>query len=243
MAAAADNNDGPMLHRQPSYSTLHALTNRETALNGFFMQLFLKRALDILVAAPLFLLSFPLLIMIAVLVRVKLGKPILFRQRRIGLHGRPFDLVKFRTMTNARDASGQLLPDEVRLTPFGQWLRATSIDELPELWNILTGKMSLVGPRPLLPEYMPFYTENEATRHHMRPGITGLAQISGRNGIDWDTRLALDATYVRQFRFIHDLRILWRTAAVVLHREGISAQGEATMQRLDIARAKNKGAL
>ena len=195
------------------------------------MDRLLKRLLDISVAMALLILLSPLLLVIALLVRLRLGTPIFFRQQRIGKDERPFRLVKFRTMLPG-DA-----PDDQRLTPFGQWLRETSVDELPELWNILTGRMSLVGPRPLLPEYLPHYSAREQLRHRMHPGITGLAQISGRNAITWDARLELDAQYVEQFSFLNDLKILARTLSVVLGREGISAEGHATMQRLDIERS------
>jgi dTDP-4-amino-4,6-dideoxygalactose transaminase/lipopolysaccharide/colanic/teichoic acid biosynthesis glycosyltransferase len=201
------------------------------------MDFLLKRLFDVAVALALLLALAPLLLVIAILVQIRLGSPIFFRQRRIGRKNKPFALIKFRTMTNKRDAMGDLLPDAQRLTPFGQWLRATSIDELPELWNILIGKMSLVGPRPLLPEYLPFYTSEELRRHHMRPGITGLAQVSGRNSIGWDTRLAFDISYVDTFHFWLDIKILWRTAWVVMKRDGISAAGEATMGRLDVERS------
>lgn len=193
--------------------------------------------MDITVAAPLLLVALPLLGVLALLVWARLGAPVLFRQRRIGRHGVPFNLIKFRTMTDARDATGALLPDAERLPPFGRWLRATSLDELPELWNILMGRMSLVGPRPLLPEYMPYYTPTEQRRHAVRPGVTGLAQVSGRNGLTWDARLALDVAYADQVNLRDDLRILWRTVKVVLKREGISATGHATMRRLDEERA------
>lgn len=183
-----------------------------------------------------FLALMPLLLVIAVLVRLRLGSPIFFTQTRIGMGEKPFNLIKFRTMTDARGADGQLLDDSVRLTPFGAWLRASSIDELPELWNILIGEMSLVGPRPLLPRYLPYYTAREQLRHRMRPGITGLAQVSGRNAIGWDARLELDAQYVEQFSILADIRILWRTVAVVLNRSGISAEGQATMRALDVER-------
>lgn len=204
------------------------------------MQLFLKRVFDILVAATLLWLIWPVLALLTVLVHLKLGSPVFFRQKRIGLHEKPFQMIKFRTMTDARDANGQLLPDEVRLTPFGKFLRSTSLDELPELWNILTGRMSLVGPRPLLPEYLPFYRGDEKLRHSMRPGITGLAQVNGRNAIGWDTRLALDVEYVKRFSLVLDAQILWRTVMVVLQREGISAEGQATMQRLDLERSAHE---
>lgn len=200
------------------------------------MQRAIKRLFDILVAASLLVLVSPLIVLLAVLVGMKLGSPIFFGQTRIGLNEQPFDMIKFRTMTDARDAAGQLLPDEMRLTAFGKWLRATSLDELPELWNILTGRMSLVGPRPLLPEYLPYYSEREKLRHRMRPGITGLAQVSGRNALSWNARLELDAQYVERFSLGLDLTILWRTVMVVLQREGISAEGHVTMQRLDVER-------
>ena len=197
----------------------------------------LKRLLDVTVALALLVLLAPLLVVVALLVRLKLGSPIFFRQTRIGKGEQPFRLIKFRTMTDARDTNGNLLDDSVRLTTFGQWLRETSVDELPELWNILTGKMSLVGPRPLLPEYLPFYTARETLRHTVRPGITGLAQVNGRNALGWNARLEMDAEYVEQFSFARDLAILWQTAAVVLKRDGISAEGHVTMQRLDVERA------
>lgn len=206
------------------------------------MDAWLKRLLDVAVALGLLALLVPLLLTIALLVRARLGAPVFFRQTRIGKGEKPFRLIKFRTMTDARGADGQLLDDAERLTAFGQWLRETSVDELPELWNILTGKMSLVGPRPLLPEYLPHYTPREQLRHRVRPGITGLAQVNGRNAIGWDARLELDAQYVERFSFLRDLAILWQTVAVVLKRDGISAQGQVTMGRLDVERM-NKGNL
>lgn len=197
------------------------------------MDRFLKRALDIAVAAGLLLVLTPLLLLVALLVRLRLGAPIFFTQTRIGMGEAPFQIIKFRTMTEARGADGALLSDAERLPPFGAWLRATSIDELPELWNILRGDMSLVGPRPLLPRYLPYYTVRERLRHRLRPGITGFAQVNGRNAIGWDARLALDADYVEQFSFWRDLAILWQTVRVVLAREGISAEGHVTMYALD----------
>ena len=194
------------------------------------MQLFLKRLLDVTGAALALLLLSPLLLALAIAVGVKLGRPIFFRQQRIGRDERPFGLIKFRTMLNG-DA-----PDAARLTPFGNWLRRTSLDELPEFWNILIGQMSFVGPRPLLPRYLPFYSPREATRHRMRPGLTGLAQVMGRNAVNWDARLAYDAEYVERFSLKLDMEILWRTVRIVLGQKGISAEGEATMQALDIAR-------
>jgi len=194
------------------------------------MQAALKRLFDIAVAATLLLILSPLFVLIAVLVRFNLGSPILFRQQRIGKGEKPFEFIKFRTMCNGN------APDAERLTPFGSWLRATSLDELPEFWNILIGEMSFVGPRPLLPRYLPFYTPREATRHHVRPGLTGLAQVSGRNAVGWDARLELDAQYVERFSLVLDFTILWRTVMVVFKRHGISAEGEATMQAFDTYR-------
>lgn len=190
-----------------------------------------KRSMDVLVAGmALLLLALPLLVL-ASLVRVRLGSPVLFRQVRPGLHGRPFMMVKFRTMTEERGADGELLPDALRLTPFGRFLRASSLDELPELWNVLRGEMSLVGPRPLLMEYLPLYSPDQARRHEVRPGITGWAQINGRNAVSWDQRFQLDAWYVDHQSLWLDVKILWLTVRKVLIREGINAQGDATMPR------------
>lgn len=189
----------------------------------------MKRLFDLVVtvlAAPVWL---PVLGVVALLVRQKLGSPVLFTQTRPGLGGRPFTLYKFRTMTDARDAAGNLLPDAERLPPFGRFLRSTSLDELPELWNVLRGDMSLVGPRPLLMQYLGRYTPRQARRHEVRPGITGLAQVSGRNALSWDDRFELDVWYVENHTLALDLKILWQTVAKVFKREGISAQGEATM--------------
>ncbi len=188
-----------------------------------------KPALDRAAAAVALVVLAPVLGGVALAVRRRLGSPVLFRQTRPGLDGHPFEMVKFRTMTDARDASGALLPDAERLPPFGQWLRATSLDELPELWNVLRGEMSLVGPRPLLMRYLARYTAEQARRHDVRPGITGLAQVSGRNAIGWDDKFALDVRYVEQASLMMDVRILWKTVAGVLRRDGISADGEATM--------------
>lgn len=187
--------------------------------------------MDVLVAGmALVLLALPLLLL-ACLVRVRLGSPVLFRQVRPGLHERPFMMVKFRTMTDERGADGELLPDARRLTSFGRFLRATSLDELPELWNVLRGEMSLVGPRPLLMEYLPLYSPEQARRHEVRPGITGWAQVNGRNALSWEERFKLDVWYVDHRSLWLDLRILWLTVRKVIVREGISAQGEATMPR------------
>ncbi|ANM32114.1 hypothetical protein ABI59_06180 [Acidobacteria bacterium Mor1] len=173
----------------------------------------------------------PLLLITWLLVRFRLGSPAFFRQARPGLDGRPFELLKFRTMTDARDAEGQLLPDAERLTPFGQALRATSLDELPELINVLRGEMSLVGPRPLLTDYLPLYSDHHARRHEVRPGITGWAQVNGRNAVPWNERLDMDVWYVENVSLTLDLRIMFLTAATLVTRRGISADNHATMPR------------
>jgi lipopolysaccharide/colanic/teichoic acid biosynthesis glycosyltransferase len=191
----------------------------------------IKRSIDVLlVVAGAAILFFPLLFL-AILVRLRLGSPILFRQVRPGLHGRPFEMVKFRTMTDECDASGALLPDHLRLTSFGRWLRSTSLDELPELWNVLKGEMSLVGPRPLLMEYLALYSTEQARRHNVRPGVTGWAQINGRNALSWEDKFVLDVWYVDHQSLALDAKILWLTIRKVLKREGISAAGEVTMPK------------
>ena len=191
----------------------------------------MKRLFDITAAfAALLLLALPLALL-TWQVRRKLGSPAFFRQVRPGMHGQPFEMVKFRTMTDARGADGALLPDADRLTPFGRFLRASSLDELPELWNVLKGDMSLVGPRPLLMEYLPLYSPEQARRHEVRPGITGWAQVNGRNAISWEDKFKLDVWYVDHCSLWLDIKILWLTVKKVLVREGISAAGEATMPR------------
>jgi lipopolysaccharide/colanic/teichoic acid biosynthesis glycosyltransferase len=191
----------------------------------------MKRVFDIFLAAlALLLFSFPLLLL-NLLIRSKLGSPVFFKQIRPGLHGRPFEMVKFRSMTDARGPDGQLLPDADRLTPFGRFLRASSLDELPWLWNVLKGDMSLVGPRPLLMEYLPLYSPEQARRHNVRPGITGWAQVNGRNALSWDDKFKLDVWYVDNRSLWLDIKILWLTVRKVLVREGISAAGEATMSK------------
>jgi lipopolysaccharide/colanic/teichoic acid biosynthesis glycosyltransferase len=208
---------------------------------GYFRQFFssfcvwfgMKRLFDF-VAALLALMLFALpLLVLARLIRRKLGSPVLFKQVRPGLHGKPFKMVKFRTMTDERGSDGALLPDAQRLTPFGRFLRASSLDELPELWNVLNGEMSLVGPRPLLMEYLPLYSPEQARRHEVRPGITGWAQINGRNAISWTDKFALDVWYVDHRSLWLDVRILCLTVRKVLVRDGISAAGEATMPRFE----------
>ena len=191
----------------------------------------MKRAFDVLVAAAaLAVLALPMLA-IALVVRVNLGKPVIFVQPRPGRHGVPFRLIKFRTMRNAYDASGELLPDEERLTRLGRFLRATSLDELPELWNVVRGEMSLVGPRPLLMEYLPLYTPEQARRHKVRPGLTGWAQVNGRNTITWEEKFALDVWYVDHQSFLLDLKIISRTLIKVLAAEGISPPDQEIMER------------
>jgi lipopolysaccharide/colanic/teichoic acid biosynthesis glycosyltransferase len=192
-----------------------------------------KRLFDILVAGLALILLAPLIALTALLVRVKLGPPILFRQLRPGRHGRPFTLLKFRTMRDARDSSGALRPDAERLTPFGRMLRRSSLDELPELWNVLRGDMSMVGPRPLLMEYVDLYSPEEARRMEVRPGLTGWAQVNGRNALSWDQKFALDRWYVDHASFALDLKILGLTIVNVISGRGVSADGEATMARFE----------
>lgn len=202
----------------------------------------MKRTFDFLVAAfALMVLALPLLILV-LLVRSKLGSPVFFRQVRPGLNGRPFEMVKFRTMTDGRDEHGTLLPDSVRLTPFGRFLRASSLDELPELWNVLRGDMSLVGPRPLLMEYLPLYSPEQARRHDVRPGITGWAQVNGRNAISWEVKFALDVWYVDNRTFWLDIKILFLTVKKVFVREGISHGADATMPKFQGSRVQAKAA-
>jgi lipopolysaccharide/colanic/teichoic acid biosynthesis glycosyltransferase len=191
----------------------------------------MKRLMDVAIAGiALLLMIVPLLLLVA-LVRMTLGKPALFSQLRPGRLGKSFRMYKLRSMTEARDAHGQLLPDAARLTSFGRFLRNTSLDELPELWNVLKGDMSLVGPRPLLVEYLPLYSPEQARRHEVRPGLTGWAQVNGRNALSWEDKFRLDVWYVDNRTLLLDLRILWLTARKVFAREGISAAGEATMTR------------
>lgn len=200
-----------------------------------------KRATDLVIVLAFAPLAATIAILIGVLVRGMLGKPVLFRQTRAGLHGDPFRMFKFRTMTNACDADGALLPDALRLTRFGRWLRATSLDELPELWNVLRGEMSLVGPRPLLMQYLPRYSAEQARRHEVLPGLTGWAQIRGRNRIDWDEKLALDVWYVEHRSLKLDLRILAETLFRVVRREGINEPGQETVTEFIGSRNRGTG--
>lgn len=192
-----------------------------------------KRLLDLLLVVPALLLLSPLLLLLALVVRYAMGSPILFRQQRPGQGGRPFTILKLRTMADRRDVFGNLHPDAIRLTRLGKLLRRTSLDELPELWNVLCGDMSLVGPRPLLVEYLPRYTPEQSRRHDVRPGITGWAQIHGRNTLSWDDKFAHDVWYVDHVGLALDLRILAQTAFKVLTRDGIAAPGHATMPRFE----------
>lgn len=192
----------------------------------------LKRALDILGAALALIVLSPVIAVVAVLVAVKLGRPVLFRQQRPGKDGRIFTLYKFRSMCSV-DVAREMVTDEQRLTRFGTLLRSTSLDELPSLWNVLRGDMSVVGPRPLLVEYLPRYTPEQARRHEVRPGITGLAQVSGRNALSWEEKFALDVRYVDRRSFVVDARILWATLGSVFGREGINHDGHATMMKFE----------
>ncbi|WP_324261815.1 sugar transferase [Altererythrobacter sp. H2] len=200
----------------------------------------MKRLFDLVLAGVLLVVLAPVLLGTAVLVRVKLGSPVLFRQQRPGMHGKPFEILKFRTMTDARGPDGSLLPDAERLTRFGRFLRASSLDELPELINILRGEMSFVGPRPLLMEYLPLYAPEQARRHEVRPGVTGWAQVNGRNAISWEQKFAFDIDYVERRSMALDLKILAMTALKVLQRDGISAAGEATMPRFEGTKGENR---
>lgn len=190
----------------------------------------LKRLFDFTAAAVGLTLLGPFLAAMAIMVRVKLGSPVLFLQKRPGLHAEPFHVIKFRTMTDERSADGKLLPDEVRLTPFGMFLRRLSIDELPQLINVVKGDLSLVGPRPLLMRYLERYSPEQARRHDVRPGITGWAQVNGRNAISWEEKFRLDVWYVDHRSFWLDLKILWMTVQKVFRREGINQAGQATME-------------
>ena len=197
--------------------------------NGLYCKL-IKRFMDFLIAALSIIIFSPLLIILAILVRVKLGGPVIFKQERPGLNGKVFKLYKFRTMTDAKDENGNLLDDEYRLTSFGKKLRSTSLDELPELYNILKGDMSIVGPRPLLVKYLPLYSDEQKRRHDVRPGLTGLAQVSGRNAITWTEKFNKDIEYVDNVSLGLDISIFFKTIYCVLKREGINSDSAATME-------------
>jgi lipopolysaccharide/colanic/teichoic acid biosynthesis glycosyltransferase len=190
-----------------------------------------KRLFDIFAAICGLLFLTPVIVIVTWKIRNKHGSPVLFRQTRPGKDGKPFEIIKFRTMRDARDAEGNSLPDAERMTPFGQFLRSTSLDELPELWNVLKGDMSLVGPRPLLMEYLPLYSEEQYRRHEVRPGVTGWAQVNGRNAISWEEKFKLDVWYVDNRSFWLDLKILLLTVKKVLIRDGIAGEGEVTMSK------------
>lgn len=195
-----------------------------------FYEKYIKRLLDVVLSGIALIILSPVLLVTAILVRTKLGSPVLFRQERPGKDERIFKLCKFRTMTDARDENGELLPDEVRLTKFGRFLRSTSIDELPELWNILKGDMSIVGPRPLLVRYLPRYNAEQRRRHNVRPGLTGHAQANGRNALSWEEKFSLDVYYIDHISFILDAKTILLTVKNVLKREGISSETSATME-------------
>ena len=191
----------------------------------------LKRLLDIIIASIALILLSPLYAFVAYKVKKNLGSPVLFRQVRPGLHGKPFEMIKFRTMKDALDEQGNPLPDSERLTPFGKMLRSTSLDEMPELWNVIKGDMSVVGPRPLLMEYLPLYNKEQAKRHDVRPGMTGHAQVNGRNAISWEEKFKLDTWYVENQSTLLDFKIMLKTVKKVLAKDDISAEGEATMTK------------
>ena len=191
----------------------------------------LKRLLDIVIASSALVLLSPLYAFVAYKVRKNLGSPVLFRQVRPGLKGKPFEMIKFRSMKDVVDAQGNPLPDSERLTPFGQMLRSSSLDEMPELWNVIKGEMSIVGPRPLLMEYLPLYNEQQAKRHNVRPGITGYAQVNGRNAISWEKKFELDTWYVENRSLWLDFKIMLKTVQKVLSKDDISAEGEATISK------------
>lgn len=193
-------------------------------------RLFFKRFFDIVLSGFALLVLWPVLLVVAVLVRMKLGSPVIFCQERPGKNEKIFKMYKFRSMTDERDANGELLSDEVRLTKLGRLLRSTSLDELPELWNIFKGDMSIVGPRPLLVKYLPLYNEDQRHRHDVRPGLTGLAQINGRNAISWEDKFVLDVQYVQNITFLGDVKIIFSTVSKVLHRDGISSDSSVTME-------------
>ena len=195
-----------------------------------FYEKYTKRPQDFLCALLACIVLSPVMLLIAILVKIKIGSPVLFSQERARLHGKIFKLYKFRTMTNEKDEKGELLPDEQRLTSFGKLLRSTSLDELPEIWLIMSGKLSICGPRPLLPKYLPLYNEHQARRHEVRPGFTGLAQVSGRNAISWEEKFDLDVEYVDNITFLGDWKIIFKTVWTVLKREGISSETSVTME-------------
>lgn len=214
--------------RMNKYSS--KVLKQQTIKYGLYRRYF-KRALDVVISLLTIIILSPLMLIVALLVRINLGSPVIFKQKRPGLNEKIFTLYKFRTMTDERDEKGELLPNHLRLTKFGKILRSTSLDELPELINILRGDMSLVGPRPLLIEYLPFYNEKQRQRHSVRPGLTGLAQVNGRNSISWEEKFEYDIKYVENISFLLDLKIILKTFLKVLKREGINSSQTVTMQK------------
>ena len=213
----------------------------EVKVNKGIYRRFLKRPMDFILSLMAIIVLSPVLIIVAILVRLKLGSPVLFKQKRPGLNEKIFTMYKFRTMTDEKDENGELLPDSVRLTKFGRMLRSTSLDELPELFNILKGDMSIVGPRPLLERYLQYYTNTEKLRHTVRPGLSGLAQINGRNNLDWDSRLGLDVEYVQDITFSLDFNIILKTFLKAIKREDITVIDQATLKDLHVERSENDG--
>ncbi len=211
------------------------MKNREIGFYGRYV----KRCLDFILSFVAIVLLSPVLLVTSILVAVKLGKPVIFTQKRPGLNGKIFTLKKFRSMNDKKDENGELLPDDIRLTPFGEKLRSTSLDELPELWNILKGDMSIVGPRPLLPYDVEYMTPEQKRRHNVRPGVTGLAQCSGRNNLNWDEKLALDVEYIENVSFINDVKIIFKTIGTVLSREGVEFEDGTDMDLKDWIEYKN----
>lgn len=203
---------------------------------------YVKRILDFTLSLLALIILSPIMFILYILVRIKLGNPVIFKQMRPGKDEKIFKLYKFRTMTDEKDEQGNLLPDEQRLTKFGKFLRSTSLDELPELINIIKGDMAIVGPRPLLVQYLEFYNEEQKHRHDVRPGLTGLAQVSGRNSITWEEKFKQDIEYINNLTFVNDVKIIFMTIGKVFKREGISQDGEATMERFDIAQAQKQKA-
>lgn len=204
-------------------------TKVKTSKHGIYRS-YIKRLIDFILSICAIIVLSPILLIVAILVRTKLGSPVIFKQERPGLNEKIFKLYKFRTMTDEKDESGELLSDEIRLTSFGKWLRSTSLDELPELFNILKGDMSVVGPRPLLVQYLSLYSLQQRQRHNVRPGLTGLAQVNGRNAISWEEKFKLDIKYVQNISFINDLSIIFSTVKQVLVRDGINSDTSVTME-------------